>query len=128
MRYCDITKSILCCVLLISLGTWRGEKVSAAEPVLISTFEVEVTPPLGSPLCNGNRPPAVEITTPLSARGIVLQSDELPIVLCAFDWVGIANGSYDEFRETLAKSTGTTSDRVAVHTLHQHDAPGSDFL
>ncbi len=34
---------------------------------------------------------------------------------------------YDAFREALAKAAGTSVDRVALHTLHQHDAPGCDF-
>jgi len=94
----------------------------------LATFQVDVTPPLGSPLCNGNVKPVMEITTPLTARGIVLIGAGKPIVLCAFDWVGIGNGSYDQFRGALAKGVGTTADRVALHTLHQHDAPGSDFI
>ena len=47
--------------------------------------------------------------------------------MCAFDWVGIGNESYDTFRDALARAVGTTVDRVAMHVLHQHDAPGSDF-
>jgi len=70
--------------------------------------------------------PSVRVDDPLTARGIVLLSDEKPIVLFAIDWVGIANGGYDLWRETLAKAAGTTPDRVAVHALHQHDAPGFD--
>lgn len=48
-------------------------------------------------------------------------------MLCAFDWVGIGNSGYDTFREGLARAAGTTPDRVALHALHQHDAPGCDF-
>lgn len=103
--------------------------ISAADgPLRLATFQADATPPLGSPLCNGNVKPVMEITTPLTARGIVLLGAGKPIVLCAFDWVGIGNGSYDTFRQTLAKEVGTTPDRVALHTLHQHDAPGSDFI
>ncbi|MAT16360.1 MAG: hypothetical protein CMJ46_13945 [Planctomyces sp.] len=112
----------LCVATLVSTNS-----LFAAGPVRLSTFQVDVTPPLGSPLCNGNVTPVMEITTPLTARGIVLQYDEEPVVLCAFDWVGIANESYDEFRRAIAEAVGTTPERVAVHTLHQHDAPGSDF-
>lgn len=96
-------------------------------PLTITTFQTDVTPPLGSPLCNGGVKPVMDIATPLTARGVVLLGAGEPIVLCAFDWVGIANESYDRFREALAEATGTTSQRVALHTLHQHDAPGSDF-
>jgi hypothetical protein len=50
-----------------------------------------------------------------------------PIVLCAVDWIGIANEAHDVFRQTLAEAAGTTPERVAVHSLHQHDAPDCDF-
>ncbi len=52
---------------------------------------------------------------------------EPPIVLCAVDWVGIANGGNDAWRQALATAARTSPDRVAVQTLHQHDAPGCDF-
>src|SRR4051794_5973475 len=59
-------------------------------------------------------------------RGIVLIGAGKPIVLVAADWVGIANEGWDQWREALAQAAGTTPDRVSVHTLHQHDAPGYD--
>jgi hypothetical protein len=99
----------------------------AAEPLRIATFQVDVTPPLGAPLCDSLCPPASEIVDPLSARGVVLIADDQPIVLCAVDWVGIGNGAYDAWRIAIAKSAGTIPSRVAVHCLHQHDAPGCDF-
>jgi hypothetical protein len=100
----------------------------AAEGGLrIATFEVDVTPPLESPLCHGNVMPVKQIVTPLLARGLVILGSGQPIVLCAMDWVALANASNVIIRETIAKAVGTTSERVAVHTVHQHDAPGSDL-
>jgi hypothetical protein len=93
----------------------------------IATFEVDVSPPLASPLCHGNVMPAKQIITPLLARGLVILGVEKPIVLCAMDWVALANASNMTLRETIASAVGTTRDRVAVHTVHQHDAPGSDL-
>src|SRR5690606_14696681 len=43
------------------------------------------------------------------------------------DWIGIANESQDAFKAALAEAANTVPERVAVHTLHQHDAPISDF-
>ena len=63
----------------------------------------------------------------LRARGVVLLGSGGPIVLCAVDWIGIANESHDAFRAALALAAGTTPGRVSVHSLHQHDAPDSDF-
>lgn len=98
-----------------------------AAPLQVAPFQADATPPVGAPLCYGLVKPAKEIVTPLSARGIVLLGAGEPIVLCAVDWVGIANESHDAFRRALAEAVGTSVDRVTVHTLHQHDAPGSDF-
>jgi hypothetical protein len=96
-------------------------------PLKIAVFEADVTPPIGTPLCDALVMPAKEIVDPLSARGIILFSNEKPIVLCAVDWVGVGNEGHRKFREALAKAAGTTIERVAVHCLHQHDAPGCDF-
>jgi len=112
-------------LLLVGLSVFQ---VTAEDrPLRVATFKADVTPPLGSPLCNGNVKPVLEVVTPLTARGIVLLGAGEPIVLCAVDWVGIANESHDVFRKSLAEAAGTKMERVTLHTLHQHDAPGSDF-
>lgn len=97
-----------------------------AATLHVATFQADVTPPIGAPLCDALVQPADSIVDPLSARGIVILGAGEPIVLCAVDWVGIGNGGYDAWREALARAAGTTVDRVAVHCLHQHDAPGYD--
>lgn len=115
-------------LLLFLVAVFSQLPLSAADkPLKIATFEADITPPLGTPLCDGLVVPAKEIVDPLTARGIILLGGERPIVLCAMDWVGVGNSGYDAFREALAKAAGTTRERVAVHCLHQHDAPGCDF-
>ncbi|MEX2214451.1 MAG: hypothetical protein WD768_10005 [Phycisphaeraceae bacterium] len=98
-----------------------------AAPLKIATFEVDVTPPIGTPLCDGLVPPAKEIVDKLSLRGIVFLTNDKPIVLVAVDWIGIGNSGHDAFVEAIAKAAGTTADRVSIHALHPHDAPGCDF-
>lgn len=92
--------------------------------IKVSTFNVDASPPIGSPLAYD---PTVEIQSPISCRGIVIQSNEQPIVLCSVDWLGISNDAQVEFKKAFAKAAGTTSDRVLVHVIHQHDAPRCDF-
>ncbi|MCX6619652.1 MAG: hypothetical protein NTY38_00955 [Acidobacteria bacterium] len=96
----------------------------ASRPLEIATFRVDVTPRMGDPLCFGLCQPASRIDDPLTARGLILFNAGAPIVLCAFDWVEIAGRGYDLIRNDLAKAAGTSPDRVALHTLHQHDTPG----
>jgi hypothetical protein len=63
----------------------------------------------------------------LRCRGVVILGAGEPIVLCALDWLGLSNESHDAFRSALAAAAGTSVERTAVQTLHQHDAPWSDF-
>jgi hypothetical protein len=99
----------------------------AAEELRVATFLIDATPEAGSSLCDGLVKPVESVDDRLFAKGIVLLGAGKPIVLVAFDWVGIGNSGYDRFREGLATAVGTTPERVAVHSLHQHDAPGCDF-
>jgi hypothetical protein len=96
-----------------------------AAPVKVATFDVDATPPLGSAMAYDTVKRLDDLT--LRCRGVVITGSGDPIVLCAVDWIGIANEGHDAFRIALAQAAGTTPDRVAVHALHQHDAPGCDF-
>lgn len=95
-----------------------------AGELRVGTFTIDASPPIGSPLAYD---PTKEITEPLSARGIVLLGSGEPIVLCAVDWLGIANAGHLRFREAIAAAVGTAPARVVVHALHQHDAPRCDL-
>ena len=92
--------------------------------IKIGVFKVNVTPPLGSPAAYAETRLIVDS---LWAKGIIILSDEKPIVLCAVDWLGIANEGQDAWKEGLAEAAGTTTDRISVHTVHQHDGCRCDF-
>jgi hypothetical protein len=91
----------------------------------LATFDIDATPPVGSMMAYDKVLRRDDL--PLRCRGVVLIGAGEPIVLCALDWLGVANGGQDAFHEALAKAAGTSRERVAVHTLHQHDAPDCDF-
>ncbi|MFN0068410.1 MAG: hypothetical protein ACKVYV_12315, partial [Limisphaerales bacterium] len=90
----------------------------------LAVFDADATPPPGTWLMYDPLKAQGELT--LRCRGVVLLGAGEPIVLCAVDWIGVANASHDAFRDTLAAAAGTRRDRVAVHALHQHDAPIGD--
>jgi hypothetical protein len=108
---------------VLCLATVSFSSTSRAE-LKLATFDVDASPPVGTALAYD---PAIGVQTPLSCRGVVLTGAGKPIVLCAVDWIGIGTGGQAVFKESLAKAAGTTPHRVAVHTLHQHDAPRCDF-
>lgn len=91
----------------------------------LATFDIDATPPIGSFMAYD--PVTNKWDLGLRARGVVLLGADEPIVLCALDWIGIANESHDLFCVALARAAGTAPNRVSVHSLHQHDAPDSDF-
>ncbi|UCF39335.1 MAG: hypothetical protein JSU96_06600 [Acidobacteriota bacterium] len=97
---------------------------AVANPLKVGVFSVDASPPVGSPLAYDL---AMEVTVPLSCSGIVLLGDDQPVVLCAVDWIGIGNEGQEFFRQSIAEAVGTDPGRVALHTLHQHDAPRCDF-
>lgn len=117
--------------VLVAVVVLLGQREQASSPagLRLAVFQADVTPPLGSPVAYA---PARSIEDPLSARGVVLMGAGAPIVLCAVDWIGIANEGHDAWRQALAEAAGTTPERVAVHALHQHDGvrcdPGAEAL
>ena len=106
-------------------GSAQRSAISSEQGLTVAAFDVDATPPTGTHMAY--QPVLNTWDLGLRARGIVLLGAGSPIVLCAVDWLGIANESHDQFKRALADAAGTTPDRVAVHTLHQHDAPRSDF-
>ena len=92
----------------------------------LGTFQVDATPPMNHPLCGGWIKPVVGVDDPLWLRGIVLQGADEPIVLAALDWTGVMDESHRLWTEALAEAAHTTPDRVALHCVHQHNAPFID--
>jgi len=89
----------------------------------LATFRFDVTPPLGHSLCGGWITPVREIEDPLEALGMVVLGAGDPIVICTLDWTGLLNSTHLLWRQKIAEVAGTTANRVAIHCVHQHDAP-----
>src|SRR5437773_1341096 len=121
------TRFLVCVVVAASLQLPAAQSTGATNSTTlrIATFDIDATPPIGSMMAYD--PVTNRWDLGLRARGVVLLGAGEPIVLCAVDWIGIANEGHDAFQSALARAAGTSPRRVAVHTLHQHDAPDCDF-
>jgi hypothetical protein len=124
-RYLIVAWTFLASFQVMFAGDPDPLRDSATSSFRVATFDIDATPPVGSMMAYD--PVTNKWDLGLRARGIVLLGAGEPIVLCAVDWIGIANESQDVFRAALARAAGTTPHRVEVHTLHQHDAPDCDF-
>ncbi len=103
----------------------KGGAGPAETGLRVATFDVDATPPVGSQMAYDPVKRLSEMT--LRCRGIAILGAGQPIVVCSVDWISISNEGQDAFRAALAEAAGTVPDRVAVHTVHQHDAPSCDF-
>lgn len=128
MSYMNLRRTLFGCVihLIVVFGflAAASDDVALAQQPRVGVFQIDASPPIGSPLAYD---PCTGIEGPLSMGGVVIVGSGDPIVLCAVDWIGIANEAHTDLRKRLAKAAGTTIDRVSVHALHQHDAPRCDF-
>jgi hypothetical protein len=98
-----------------------GTNTTDKAEVKVSVFDIDVTPPIGYKMPYGTMVNSYDLG--LRAKGMVLQGAGQPIVLVAFDWIGIKNECEDAFKAAIATAAGTVPERVAVHVIHQHDAP-----
>lgn len=121
-RLLAITGLLICTSVAVETACAQEAPASGLR---LATFDIDATPPIGSLLAYD--PVTNKWDLGLRARGVVLMGAGNPIVLCAVDWIGIANEGHDAFRGGLALAAGTTPARVAVHSVHQHDAPDCDF-
>ena len=79
---------LFCCVALAGFSA----SVTASQ-IRIATFDVDATPPVGSELAYDPVRKHGEIS--LRCRGLAILGSGKPIVLCAIDWIGVANASQD---------------------------------
>ncbi len=103
--------------------TIPSEAASPNSSLKIAPFRFDVTPPMGHSCCGGWIKPIEAVDDSLEAIGYVLLGAGAPIVVCAVDWTGILNQAHVEWRTAMAEAAGTTPERVAVHCVHQHNAP-----
>jgi hypothetical protein len=110
----------------LAAGQLCASALPPAQPRL-STFSIEITPPIGHPCMGGGVAPVKEIVDPLFAHGFVLMGLDKPVAFVALDWCEVRNGAYDLFRVKIARAIGTEPVRILLCALHQHDAPIVDL-
>mgnify|MGYP001821639858 CR=1 FL=1 len=94
------------------------------NPLKVGAFSFHATPTIGTPVAYAM---TRSIQDSLYGKGIVILSDQQPIVIGVVDWLGIANEGLERWRVAVAKAAGTTTDRVSIHAVHQHDGARGDF-
>ncbi len=109
--------------MVSALGTALADDAVSASGLKVAAFRMNATPPIGHSCCGGWIKPIEAVDDEQEAIGIVLLGAGKPVVLMAVDWTGILNEAHLKWRTALADAAGTTPDRVAIHCVHQHNAP-----
>ena len=112
------------------IAVWLGlaTRLPAGDVALqLATFRVDVTPAVGESPCAGFLRRVDSIEHPLELRGVIFKSGTQTFVIAAIDFCGISNSSDETLRDALARAAGTSRDRVALQSLHQHSAPVLDL-
>src|SRR5690349_1177811 len=93
---------LICLFLAVGLRAPAADRPASninESTLRVSTFDIDATPPIGSWMAYD--PVTNSWDMGLRARGLVLLGAGEPIVLCALDWIGIANQSQDAFHTAL---------------------------
>src|SRR6476619_7277626 len=98
----------LCWLALVFLGylPLAAGGADSSPGLKIATFDVDATPPVGSMMAYDKVLRQDDLR--LRCRGVALLGAGEPIVLCALDWIGVANEAHDAFRAALAQAAGTS--------------------
>lgn len=108
---------------LIGLPLPTAASADDAGPLRLTTFESDVTLPLGDILYSET---LKTVEHPLLAKGVVLDDGRRRYVLCAVDWCTMRNATHSLFQTKIAAAAGAEPDLVAVQCVHQHTAPTFD--
>ena len=98
---------LVACVALTAV-TAALTAAASGGPLQVAVFQADVSPPVGSPLAYT---PTREVESPLTARGVVLRGAGQPIVLCAVDYIGMANAGYAAWRALYPGMIARLGDR-----------------
>lgn len=97
----------------------------------ITSFIADVTNPIGSSVCSSSANFTESVRDPLFARGLIVDDGKKRFVFCTVDYCGIAGSFYEKWRKVIARAAGTQPEFVALHAVHQHQAPwliGEDWV
>ncbi|MCE9589508.1 MAG: hypothetical protein K8S99_03175 [Planctomycetes bacterium] len=98
-------------------------EAAAKDSILLHTFRIDVTPPVGDYLCGGLHTTSIGVEQPIDLRGVVLTHNGVRHVLASLDFCYVCGRSNDRLIRAVADGAGTDVSRVVVPSNHLHDVP-----
>jgi|LSQX01.3.fsa_nt_gb hypothetical protein len=92
--------------------------------LLVGTSEVDITPPVGTPLAGSLKPRiSIGIEDPLYVKSIVLESNGERLAYVVFDLVKLSREFGDAFVSMASEKTGIPASHIIWTTSHTHTGP-----
>jgi hypothetical protein len=92
----------------------------------IGFSKIEITPPLGLPLCGQLSPiDTVGVESPLFATAMCLDDGLTKVLLCSCDILAVSNRLAEAIRRDVARETGVPCGNVIVCATHTHSGPNT---
>jgi len=92
--------------------------------LLVGVHEVDITPPVGTPLCGSLAPrPSKGIEDPLLIRAIVLESEGTRIAYALLDLAYLIREMGDQAVALASGRTGIPPEQIVWATSHSHTSP-----
>jgi hypothetical protein len=93
------------------------------QTIILRTFTVDVTPPIGGFLCGGFHPQSVGFESQLFLRGAILSDQRQTVVLATINYTYLSGRSQQRLIDAIARGVGVPASHVALHSDHVHAAP-----
>jgi len=93
-------------------------------PLLIGTAEIDITPPVGTPLAGSLQPrPSTGIEDPLYVKAIVLESGGKQLAYVVFDLIALNRKDGDRGIALSSERTGILRENIVWAATHTHTGP-----
>lgn len=97
---------------------------TAAAPTTVGAAQVDITPPLGTPMAGYYSVRALEgVIDPLHAKAIVIEKDGVRAAIVALDLLTTTPGLVREARAKIESLTGIPAKHVLICATHTHTGP-----
>jgi len=98
-------------------------------PLLIGTAEIDITPPVGTPLAGSLQPrPSIGIEDPLYVKAIVLESGGRKLAYAVFDLIALNRKEGDRGVALSSERTGIPQENIVWAATHTHTGPYTSHL
>lgn len=94
------------------------------DQLRVGAAEVDITPPVGTPMCGGIKPrPSEGVEDPLTAKAIVLESGGKRLAYVLLDLCALERTTGDAAVEMASQRTGIPPENIVWAASHTHTGP-----